>query len=81
MCIRDRYEDQAVEGRRRCLGISTYGIWDEDAYQLYMDVMTLNSLLEVIDQDSLRAERIAEALEKFTLLVDFEQEKEARSAS
>jgi alpha-mannosidase len=75
------FEDPAVEGHRRCLGASTYGIWDETAYQLYMDVMTLNGLLEVIDQDSLRAERIAEALETFTLLVDFEQDKEARTAS
>ncbi len=74
------YENPLKEGSRRVLGTSTYGIWDEDAYQLYMDVMTLKGLLAVLDVDSLRAERVAEALEKFTLQVDFEQEKEARSA-
>ena len=44
-----------------------------------MDVETLSSLLKILDEDSLRAARVAEALEQFTLIVDFEQEKEARS--
>ncbi len=73
--------DTLPDGARRTLGVCTFGIWDEDAYQLYMDVETLRSLLAVQDPSSLRAAKIAEALEKFTLIVDFEQEKEARSAS
>ena len=75
------YEDPAVEGERRTLGKSTYGIWNEDAYQLYIDVDTLIQLLEVLDPTSLRAAKVEEALEKFTLIVDFEQDKEGRIAS
>lgn len=73
------YEDDLSEGARRTLGAGTYGLWDEDAYQLFMDVVTLTGLLKTLDEDSLRAARIAEALEQFTLTVDFEQEKEGRN--
>lgn len=72
------YEDPAVEGERRRLGSCTYGIWNEAAYQLFMDVDTLFGLLEVLDESSLRAAHIAEALEQFTLTVDFEQERKGR---
>ena len=70
-----------MEGSRRVLGTCTYGIWNEDAYQLYMDVSTLWKLLSTLDETSLRAARIARALEEFTLIVDFEQRREARTAS
>lgn len=72
------YEDTAVEGQRRVLGKCTYGIWNEDAYQLYMDVDTLSRLLTTLDETSLRAAKIAKALEQFTLIVDFEQPREQR---
>ncbi|MGN1140405.1 MAG: alpha-mannosidase [Oliverpabstia sp.] len=72
------YEDPMIEGEHRRLGKSTFGIWNEDAYQLYMDVKILRSLLEVLDEDSLRAVKVAEALEQFTLCVDFEQGYEER---
>ncbi len=73
------YEPQ--DRRNRCtLGKCTYGIWNEEAYQLYMDVMTLRSLLRTLDPTSLRAAKVAEALERFTLTVDFEQGKEERRA-
>lgn len=72
------YEDTAVEGQRRILGKCTYGIWNEDAYQLYMDVDTLSRLLTTLDETSLRAAKIAKALEQFTLIVDFEQPGEQR---
>lgn len=75
------YMDQAREGERRVLGKCTYGIWNEDAYQLYMDVMTLSLLLETLDETSLRAAKIAKALERFTLIVDFEQPRKERIAS
>ena len=52
----------------------------EETYQLYMDVMTLWELLRDIDQDSLRAAKIAEALKQFAKDVDFEQDEEARIA-
>lgn len=74
------YEDPLTEGERRHLGRSTFGIWNEEAYQLYMDVKTLRSLMEVLDETSLRAVKVAEALEQFTLAVDFEQGPEERTA-
>ncbi len=72
------YEDPLKENERRKLGTCTYGIWNEEAYQLYMDVDTLNKLLATLDKKSLRAAKVAEALEQFTLIVDFEQPKEQR---
>lgn len=75
------YTDKLEEGKRRTLGRCTYGIWNEDAYQLFMDVDTLGRLLEVLDKTSLRAAKIAKVLEQFTLIVDFEQERDARIES
>ena len=75
------YTDTAQEGKRRVLGKCTYGIWNEDAYQLYMDVSTLSMLFTTLEESSLRAAKIARALEQFTLIVDFEQPREARIAS
>ncbi len=75
------YQDQAKEGARRILGKCTYGIWNETAYQLYMDVTTLQMLLTTLDETSLRAARIAKALEQFTVIVDFEQPREGRIAA
>lgn len=69
-----------VEGSRRILGRCTYGIWREEAYQLYMDANTLRRLLEVLDDSSLRAVEIGEALKRFTCIVDFEQNADNRMA-
>ena len=74
------YQGGQNEGHRRTLGECTFGIWHEEAYQLYMDVMTLWHLLRRIDQDSLRAARIASALKQFAKDVDFEQDRRARNA-
>ncbi len=75
------YTDDKIEGQRAVLGNMTYGIWNEDAYQLLMDVETLRILGEQVDPESLRAEKISQALEQFTLIVDFEQPLEGRVAS
>ena len=75
------YEDRAVEGERATLGNITYGIWNEDAYQLSLDLETLKELGDQTPQESLRAAQIIEALQKATLIVDFEQEKEERIKS
>ena len=74
------YQDPKIEGKRATLKRCTYGIWNEEAYQLYMDANTLCQLMDQLDPESLRADRIANALETFTLLVDFEQPLEARIA-
>ena len=75
------YQDPKVEGQRQTLGEITYGIWNEDAYQLAVDVEVLKQLLEEVDDTSLRADKIAKALEQFTLVVDFEQPLEDRIVS
>ncbi len=68
-----------LEGKLRArLGKITFGVWNEDAYQLYMDLDTLRHLGDQVDPESLRADRIAEALERATLLADFEQPLEGR---
>jgi len=54
------------------LGESHFGIWQETAFQLMMDVETLWDLRENLDLDSLRVMEIDEGLKDFTLIADFE---------
>ncbi|MBQ6959516.1 MAG: alpha-mannosidase [Clostridia bacterium] len=75
------YEGLNGPGPRNTLGDVTFGIWNEDAYQLYMDMMTLKLLAEQVDPESLRADSVATALEQATLIADFEQPPEARIES
>ena len=75
------YENLNGPGPRTALGNVTFGIWNEDAYQLYMDMETLRLLMDQVDPESLRADSIAEALEQATLLADFEQPLENRIES
>ena len=74
------FEDPKEEGRRARVGHSTFGVWNEDAYQLWMDVSTLSMLLDELPEDSLRASKIADGLEEYTRIVDFEQPPQARDA-
>lgn len=74
-------QDPKAEGRRSRVGHSTFGIWNEDAYQLWMDVSTLSMLMDELPEDSLRASRIADGLEEYTRIVDFEQPAPARTES
>jgi len=55
--------------------------WNEDAYQLLMDVRTLTDLLEILPDKSLRAQKVAKALEDFTHVADYELPFEARHES
>ena len=75
------YEDLNGPGPRNTLGDVTFGVWNEDAYQLYMDMMTLKLLVDQVDPESLRADSIATALEQATLIADFEQPLEDRIES
>ena len=75
------YMDPKGDGLRTTLGKMTYGIWNEEAYQLYMDMETLRLLGDRLDQESLRADRVASALEKATVIIDFEQPLEEREKS
>lgn len=74
------FTDPKEEGRRATVGHSTFGVWNEDAYQLWLDVSTLRMLLDEVPQDSLRAAKIADGLELYTRLVDFEQPAAGRDA-
>ncbi len=74
------YTDPKAGGERATLGNMTFGVWNEDAYQLYMDLNTLFLLGDQLDPEGLRADHVAEALERATLLVDFEQDLEGRVA-
>ncbi len=75
------YEDPKANTTRTELQPLSYGIWNEDAYQLYMDLETLRQLGDQVDEESLRADKIAGALEQATLTVEFEQPLEGRIAS
>ena len=75
------YQDPKAGDERAVLGPLSFGIWNEDAYQLYIDLETLKQLAEQVDPESLRADRLAEALERATLIVDFEQPLEQRIES
>jgi len=57
---------------------ATYGIWNEHAYALWLDVKTLREIMEKQTDGSLRAAKIADALKRFMLLVDFEKPPEKR---
>ena len=63
-------ETQAVIGK------STFGIWNETAYMLWLDVQTLHLVRDNLDPDSLRVAEIDQALKKFTTTVDFETSPE-----
>lgn len=54
------------------VGENTFGIWDEEVYQLWLDVETLFETRENLDPDSLRVADIDQALRDFTLIVDLE---------
>ena len=60
---------------------SVLAVWNEDAYQLYLDVEVLCDLLAQLDEKSLRYQRVAKALMDFTYTADFELPMEARHES
>ena len=59
------------------VGETTFGIWQEEVYQLWLDVETLFQLRENLNPDSLRVMEIDAGLREFTRVVDFELEREA----
>ncbi len=59
------------------IGHNTFGIWQEDVYQLWLDVETLTALRSSLDADSLRVDTIDAALREMTLVVDFETDQQA----
>jgi alpha-mannosidase len=51
---------------------STIEIWQEDAFQLYIDMATLWDVRNIVDANSLRRAEIDAALREVTTVVDFE---------
>ena len=51
---------------------SILAVWNEDAYQLHMDVEVLCDLLNHLPEKSLRHQKVAKALMDFTYTADFE---------
>jgi len=72
------YQDPFAGKPRARLDECTFGIWNEAAYQLWLDVVTLTEIMQCLPDESLRAAKIAKALKDFTLTVDFEQPRENR---
>jgi alpha-mannosidase len=58
------------------VGECSFGIWEEEVYQLWMDVETLWHLRESFDGDSLRVAEVDRGLRDFTTIVDFEVERQ-----
>ncbi|MCR4940719.1 MAG: hypothetical protein K5930_11545 [Treponemataceae bacterium] len=63
------------------VGRISWGVWNEEVYQVAMDAFTLYSLLSVMDEKSLRGQKVADALKRFTLIADLELPEKERTAS
>ncbi len=66
---------------QRTVGHSSVGIWNEELYQLFMDVQTLRKLRDVLPAASLRVQEIDAGLRDFTCLCDLELPRAALLAS
>lgn len=58
--------------RQQTVTETSFGILEEDAYQLLMDVEVLQSLRPHLDKDSLRLAEVDAALRDFTCILDLE---------
>lgn len=63
------------------VGASTIGVWNEEAYQLWLDLSVLIDIRNCLDENSLRIQKIDAALKNFTKIVDFEQDEQKRQES
>ena len=71
-CPPERPAVPPVTGPQCTVKKSVLAIWNEDAYQLYMDAEILCDLLCNLDAKSLRYQKVARALMDFTYTADFE---------
>ncbi len=67
--------------KQATIGDSTFGVWQEDVYQLLLDVQTLYEVRDALDPDSLRVQEIDAGLRDFTTIVDFELPNDAMLAT
>jgi len=80
-CPPERPAVPPVSGHQCTVRPSILAVWNEDAYQLYMDVEILCDLLNQLPEKSLRYQKVAKALMDFTYTADFELPIEARRES
>lgn len=71
-CPPERPAIPPVSGPQCTVEESVIAVWNEDAYQLMLDVEALDQLQQVLPDKSLRALKVAEALDQFTRIADFE---------
>lgn len=57
---------------QRKVGAVAFGIWQEEAYQAWLDVKTLFQLRDLLDPNSLRVAEIDAGLRDYTTVVDLE---------
>lgn len=60
---------------------SVLAVWNEEAYQLALDVLTLDWLLQTLPEKSLRAQKVRKALSDFVNIADFELPMPERTES
>ena len=58
--------------RQRTLGAVSFGIWQEELYQAWIDLQTLTEVRDGLDANSLRVAEIDDALRDFTTIADLE---------
>lgn len=80
-CPPERRAIPPTPEKQCAVGKSVVAIWNEEAYQLLLDVYTLDKLLQALPDKSLRAQRVAAALQAFTDIADFELPPEERRES
>lgn len=61
-----------VPSQQRVFSEASIVIWDEEGYQLYMDMLTLFDAAGAMDPNSLRRHRIEKALVDVTFIIDLE---------
>ncbi len=66
-------ESKIMEYKTATMGNNSYGIWHEEAYQLWLDIMVLREIMECGDQQSFRVEAIEQGIKRLIVAIDMEQ--------
>ncbi len=70
LCPPERAPIPPVPDKQCTVGKCILAVWEEEAYQLLVDVYTLGQLMKVLPEKSLRMQRVAAAMDRFTHLAD-----------
>ncbi len=81
LCPPERPVIPPVPDKQCTVGKSVLAVWNEEAYQLLLDVYTLHRLMKVLPEKSLRMQRVAAALDRFTHIADPELPMTERTES